>query len=99
MNLTVMTTHSSCMALQISIKQRVACIDYIFLKYIQLEIASFRSIFDFIIVSDVSTDAEILWSLLNGFIFSMNRCIDTLTFGPRTSEPQQAEQHSYFRGR
>lgn len=42
---------------------------YIFLKYTQPEIAFSRSIFDFIIVSDVNTDAGMLWSLLNGFIF------------------------------
>lgn len=40
-----------------------------FLKYTQPEIASSGSIFDFFIVSDVNTDAEMLWSLLNGFIF------------------------------
>lgn len=42
---------------------------YIFLKYTRTEIALSRSIFDFIIVSDVNTDAELLWRLLNGFIF------------------------------
>ena len=42
---------------------------YIYLTHSQPEIAFFRSIFDFIIVSDVNTDAEMLWSLLNGFIF------------------------------
>lgn len=52
-----------------SLKQRVASLCWIFLKYTPPEIASFGSIFDFIIVSDVNTDAGMLWSLLNGFIF------------------------------
>lgn len=47
----------------------IACMCYVFLKYIPPKIAFSRSIFDFIIVSDVNTDAELLWSLLNGFIF------------------------------
>jgi len=38
-------------------------------KYTRPEIAFSRSIFDFIMVSDVNSDAEMLWSLLNGFIF------------------------------
>lgn len=41
----------------------------IFLECCQPEIAFSRSIFDFISVSDVNTDAGMLWSLLNGFIF------------------------------
>lgn len=49
--------------------------------------------FLFFILRDVSTDAGMLWSLLNGFIF-LNEPLHQHAhiFGPRTSESQQADQ-------